>query len=167
MPDLLGHTPPRPKFNDPAVIKAACEAMLPEVMTWTEQLPTEALKAETLEDLVQHYDLDGYRYARDLDQRRGWQSDRALVDILDGAIVHARKAHDLLVKEWVRANSVTVAQQIGDRVSVQRLHGRQEGMIERIDADKAELLVRRDCDAPGCGMLVPAESAERVAEAVA
>lgn len=167
MADLLGHTPARPSFNDPAVVRAACEAMLPEVMNWTEQAPTVALKAETLEDLVRHFDLDGYRFARGLDNYRSWASDSALVDILDSAYIHASRAHTALVKEWVIANDVTVPFSIGDRVSAPRHRGREVGNIEGIFSDTAQLLVRRASDAPGSGIVVAFEVAELVQSEVA
>ena len=91
--------PPRPKRNDPAVLDAALASIWPEIVSWGIDEDDEDSK-QSIRDGLDDYDLDGYRFARALDDE-GWDSDAALVEILEGAASHIHRAHDAAVKAWI------------------------------------------------------------------
>lgn len=91
--------PPRPGLRDQSVLDAALALIWPEIVSWGIDEDDEDSK-ESIRIGLDDYNLDGYRFARSLDSD-GWDVDAALVEILDGASHHLRKAHDAAVKAWV------------------------------------------------------------------
>lgn len=163
MPDMLGHTPPRPKRRTFEVVEGACKSLVREVCQWERR--SEPEPAAVLAALIHAFDDDAYRFARNLEQRRGWAPDAELVDILDGSSAAARQVHDQIVKDWVAQNHIDCPFALGDRVEAKRFSGLETGTVERINAAMAQIVVRRQCDAPGCGMIVNYEDATAAAEA--
>lgn len=105
---------PRPTKNDPEVLKAAAQALLPEVMDWLKCNDSEYTEDEILNDLQKalQWNDDGYQIARNLDS---WCPDAALVEILDGAYFAKGTARSKACEAWVKENGLT-GQAIGSRV---------------------------------------------------
>jgi len=97
---------PRPTIRSPQVIRAAAEALAPEVAAWAE----EEVNEEVISGLEKalRYDQDGYELARALE--RSWliSPDAELVEILDSASSYLWDAERKAVIEWVMQNGVTV-----------------------------------------------------------
>jgi len=156
----------RPTWNDPAVIKATAERLLPEVLGWlVSQGPREADDGSVMRELewgLGGY-LDGYAIAKRLDS---WDPDAELVGILDGASRHSLEALDDAIAAWVRDNNVTIPLVVGDLVRNAR--GRWDGEVIDLKPETAEVLVY--CAALGHvregfgarGVYVPFEQLERI-----
>jgi hypothetical protein len=85
---------------------------------------------------------DGYKLARELDRRLGWEVDTAMVETLDmlGTTISAgvREA----VAEWVQRCQVAPRLAIGDAVNVRHRGDLHDGVIARVDLRAAEYVVR-------------------------
>lgn len=97
-------TPPRPKRNDPEIIKAAAKGLAVKVLEWLKAGGDEIEASEVEEDLVSvmAYNRDGYELAKALD-RKGWAPDDELVEILRESEWLKLEAHDKAQIEWVKS----------------------------------------------------------------
>jgi len=116
--------PLRPAMFSRAVKAAAVEAIIDDVASWAKHSPDEIRG-----DLNSCFDIDGYSFAKELDDSRSWGDvDAELVEILDGATMALSSAHDAAVKAWVIAHGVTVPYAIGDVVCLRNVPARIVGI---------------------------------------
>lgn len=125
--------PPRPKSYDKAFTEAACREILAEVQSWIGE-PCDA--DEILADLVRCADPEAYRFARNLEDRCGYDPDTDLVDILEGYSTY--EPHRAAVKAWVSENGISVPYETGQEVM---LRGRLSRIVN-IKTETAEIVVQ-------------------------
>lgn len=113
--------PARPTRYSPAIKRAACEAILPRIREWLGD--NHESDEETLRDLISAADEEAYSFARRLDDKY-WSPDAELVEILGSYDTHA--PHYAAVKAWVAEHGITIAQAIGDIVT---LRGQQARIV--------------------------------------
>jgi len=97
---------PRPTRRSPEVLRAAAEAMAPEVAQWCEEPVSEEI-ISGLEKALR-YDQDGYELAQALERAWGISPDAELVEILDSAWSHLWDAERKAVCDWVKANGISL-----------------------------------------------------------
>jgi len=132
--------PPRPKYHDAVVVERAVERLLKPVQHWIDvraQFQPKDLKAQ-LTDCIHN---NGYEYAKELEERHGWEPDSALVECLD--TLDIQSAHQHVVRAWVTLYSVKIPFNIGDRVCTPTLRA---GTVKDIDRGTAQLAVLSDED---------------------
>lgn len=93
---------PRPTLTDPAVRRAAVEAIWPGVKAWLESRVEHETGEIALADLVRAttYPDNGYILARRLEIDAGWEPDDDLVDVLRGYGSAFVRAFDAAVRAW-------------------------------------------------------------------
>jgi len=132
--------PPRPKYHDAAVVELAVEELLVPVQQWIDlraQFQPKDLKAQ-LTDCINN---NGYEYAKDLEERYGWEPNGDLVACLDEMDIY--EAHRQVVWAWVISYGVKVPFKIGNRVSSPTI---KAGTVKDIDLSTAQLAVQSDAD---------------------
>ncbi|MFB0692997.1 hypothetical protein ACA106_20945 [Agrobacterium pusense] len=137
----IAKIPPRPKYHDPVVVERAVEEILVPVQQWVDlraQFQPKDLKAQ-LTDCIHN---NGYEYAKELEERYGWEPNAALVSCLDKMDIH--EAHRQVVWAWVISNGVKVPFQIGNRVVC--IPTLRAGTVKDIDRGAAQLSVLTDED---------------------
>jgi hypothetical protein len=90
----------RPTINDPEIIRAAAEKILPKVMQW---LPDYEPEESVLHDLCHAMKWgrdDGYAMTKRLDDK-GWSPDSELVDIMNDAGFELSSVLEKAEREWV------------------------------------------------------------------
>lgn len=96
--------PPRPKRNDPDIVRKAAHLLVQKISTWCHRKGV----TPDLMLIAGCYVDDGYKFARNL-EAEGWQSDFALTNLLQ---IHAKNCADEAIDEavaaWVKANSLKV-----------------------------------------------------------
>ena len=106
----------RPKFTDEAIKAAAVERLLPRVREWVRSGNGDDAEANIRRDLLESFDVDGYHFARDLEQRCHWEVDAELVELLDdGAALGLFDALRDAEREWVKETGEAPALGIGGR----------------------------------------------------
>ncbi len=134
----IAKIPPRPKYHDPVVVERAVERLVKPVQEWIDlraQFQPKDLKSQ-LTDCIHN---NGYEYAKELEERYGWEPDSALVECLDGLDIHS--AHQNVVRAWVTLYSVKIPFNIGDRVCTPTLRA---GTVKDFDRSTAQLAVQSD-----------------------
>ncbi|WP_144574277.1 hypothetical protein [Agrobacterium sp. DE0009] len=130
--------PPRPKYHDAVVVERAVERLLKPVQEWIDlraQFQPKDLKSQ-LTDCI---DNNGYGYAKELEERYGWEPDSALVECLDRLDIHS--AHQHVVRAWVTLYNVKIPFNVGDRVCTPWLRA---GTVKDFDRSTAQLAVQSD-----------------------
>jgi len=130
--------PPRPKYHDAVVVERAVERLLKPVQEWIDlraQFQPKDLKSQ-LTDCI---DNNGYGYAKELEERYGWEPDSALVECLDMLDIHG--AHQQVVRAWVTLYNVKIPFNVGDRVCTPTLRA---GTVKDFDRSTAQLAVQSD-----------------------
>jgi hypothetical protein len=103
----------RPTRYDECVKRRAAELALPEVKQWLGQ--GFATDDEIIEDLMDCIgEDDGFAIVSELKERKHWECDSQLVEILDGNFIHTAK--DELEKQWVKCLGVKLDIPIGTQV---------------------------------------------------
>ncbi|MBA1157794.1 hypothetical protein [Microvirga mediterraneensis] len=94
----------RPTSRSPEVIEIAAEKLAPEVAKWC----NEPVNDEIREGLVSalRYGTDGYKLARELEDKWYISPDAELVEILEGASSIVWDAERQAVAEWVKTNGI-------------------------------------------------------------
>lgn len=130
--------PPRPKYHDAVVVERAVGRLVKPVQEWIDlraQFQPKDLKSQ-LTDCIHN---NGYEYAKELEERYGWEPDSALVECLDRLDIHS--AHQHVVRAWVTLYSVKIPFNIGDRVCTPTLRA---GTVKDFDRSTAQLAVQSD-----------------------
>lgn len=132
--------PPRPQRHDMNVSEKAIDAILEDVRHWANEKGL-ANQKELKSTLVGCIDMNGYIFARNLEERHGWKPDALLVSILSGLSV--ARAHIQVVAAWVTYNAVNIPFSVGDRVSTHAIGGAR---VTKLCPGTAEVLVMPDED---------------------
>ena len=107
--------PPRPKMSDPAVRRRAVEDLMLDIIDWLGDEWKDAEREAYISDLMElDPNCDGYKAARELQTRHGWEPDAGLVEILDSDWGY--KAEGDAIREWVEANRIGPKFSAGDVV---------------------------------------------------
>lgn len=136
----IAKIPPRPKYHDPVVVERAVEEILVPVQQWVDlraQFQPKDLKAQ-LADCIHN---NGYEYAKELEERYGWEPNATLVACLDKMDIH--EAHRQVVWAWVISSGIKVPFQIGNRVCTPTIRA---GTVKDIDRGTAQIAVLTDED---------------------
>jgi hypothetical protein len=151
----------RPTSWTSAVREKALKALLPQVLEWLgEEAGDEEQILKQLDSVLNGWN-DGFKAAKELEDRYYWDGDSELVDILDGFSDYSIVQD--AVKAWVKECKPLPTFKLGDRVIWKRQHCKDiEGRITEICADTAQYIVSNDTDAKGCGTYVNWEDAEAV-----
>ncbi len=106
----------RPKYGDDAIIEAAIDKLLPQVLEWLKDGNGEEDPTAVREDLLDAADSsNGYEFAKHLDQLHGWDVDARLVEILDDfGLWHQSDALKEAERRWVEETGQKPAKQCGD-----------------------------------------------------
>ena len=134
----IAKIPPRPKYHDAVVVDRAVERLLRDVQEWINgraQFQPKDLKSQ-LTDCIHN---NGYEYAKELEERYGWEPDSALVECLDRLDIHS--AHQNVVRAWVTLYNVKIPFNIGDRVCTPTIRA---GTVKDFDRSTAQLAVQSD-----------------------
>lgn len=128
----------RPGKRDEAILKAAIQQILPEVLGWLggDDRPEEVAR-DLLRAAEDSTDLDGYQLARTLERDCYWDSDTNLVDILEMLSSKVWQLHQKMVADWVKEQGIVPALKVGDKVQCR--HG--VGTIAEIWLGTAEYVV--------------------------
>lgn len=130
--------PRRPKYHDAVVVERAVERLVKPVQEWIDlraQFQPKDLKSQ-LTDCIHN---NGYEYAKELEERYGWEPDSDLVELLDRLDIQS--AHQHVVRAWVTLYSVKIPFNIGDRVCTPTLRA---GTVKDFDLSTAQLAVQSD-----------------------
>ncbi|MBP2564605.1 hypothetical protein J2766_001164 [Agrobacterium tumefaciens] len=130
--------PPRPKYHDAVVVERAVERLVKPVQEWIDlraQFQPKDLKSQ-LTDCIHN---NGYEYAKELEERYGWEPDSALVECLD--TLDIQSAHQNVVRAWVTLYNVKIPFNIGDRVCTPTIRA---GTVKDFDRSTAQLAVQSD-----------------------
>lgn len=132
--------PPRPRYHDTVVRERAVERLLKPVQEWID-LRAQVHPKDLKEELTNCIHSNGYEYARELEERYGWEPDAALVECLGMLDIHA--AHQNVVRAWVTLYNVKIPFKIGDRVCSPTLRA---GTVKDFERSTARLVVQSDED---------------------
>lgn len=134
----------RPTMSDPRIREIAFEKIWPNIERWLKQLgdePEDRDKDSAREILDNAgWQDDGYELARDFD-RNGWCPDSELVDILDDYPAFIHRAHNEMVAEWVKQDSIKPQLTVGTMVSFTYRGTPTVGEITAVYEDRAEYSV--------------------------
>lgn len=133
---MANDIPARPRSNDPEVIKAAVQEILPDVITWLESGgDLNADEKEVTEELCRavRHKSDGYDIARQLENIATWDPDADLVQILDG--FSTRSAHLKAVADWAKFWGTSCDWKVGDRAIWQD----RPGEVRNVRANTTEI----------------------------
>lgn len=131
--ELKGMPPPtRPVRSDCTLTVTAANKLAPEVQAWS---GGNWSHEEVVNILIDHWDVDGYRFARNLENY--WNADAELVAILDQAEYLITCAHTEAVGEWIEKWGIKPKLEIGDKVKVND----KDGVIRDIYLYRAEYCV--------------------------
>lgn len=110
----------------------------------------EALNGFDLEEVMQSirhcsaFDFDGHKLACRLEDDLGCDCTLQDAEDLDGLDGILHRAHEDLVKEWVKAEGVVSLFQVGDRVRFRHFRQDMEGIVEKINAEMAKVVVKAE-----------------------
>lgn len=134
----------RPSKSDCIVKRRAWELFMPSVKRYlgSEWSESEAPHIEKqMIDILDEFS-DGYGMAREL-ERKGWEEDRGLVDLMDEGEYFLTVAHGELLKQWVKCYGISPDRSVGDEVMAEIYNRRgQVGVISTIYLDEAKYGVR-------------------------
>lgn len=132
----------RPKLHESYIAKAAAEDLLPDLMGWADAGESERLNYldDAVELMGSAFVSDGYQLAKILD-RKGYDPDSRLVEILENAYSLLQDAHTRAVKEWVKGWNVQVPWQVGQTVQIKHKGKTVDGEVVAIRADEATCTV--------------------------
>ena len=116
--ELQGMPPPTRPARSDCILTAANE-LAPEVQEWSSDNWSHE---EVVNILIDHWDFDGYRFARKLEDIY-WHPDAELVAILDEAEYLITRAHNKAVGEWIEKWDIKPKLEIGDKVKVNEKDG--------------------------------------------
>ncbi|WP_296100282.1 hypothetical protein [uncultured Agrobacterium sp.] len=132
--------PPRPRYHDQIVREKAIERILPRVKDWADE--NDQFGQKDLKNvLLQCMDMNGYIFARNLEQRHGWEPNASLVDTLSELDLF--RSHADVVAAWVTYHGVKTPFSIGDRVSAPKV-AIAAGTIKDLIRSKAEVCILPD-----------------------
>ncbi|WP_158810280.1 hypothetical protein [Beijerinckia sp. L45] len=155
-PHLPGVPPTaRPGRSKPAIMRRAAEQLGIEVLALLKD--PRAKLDDVVDDLlkVMGSRTDGYDLAKQL-ERQGYDPDAEPVEILDTADSYVRNAHDDAVKEWVKAEDITLDLPLSAVVTTR--HG--DGPIASLYPETAKYVVAVTPEqraSPGSGYILHAE----------
>lgn len=118
--DMRESIPPRPKESDDAVLLAAVEPVMDDVMHWLKLATDSAEREEVRDQVIAAVKAagtifgDGYKIASRLERDAHWDSDMGLAETLDGISVSS--ACQRAVSQWVDDYGVSPSHKIGDAV---------------------------------------------------
>lgn len=98
---------PRPTYAHDEVRRRAVLRILPDVMAWLRDRDSGNIrwtKEQTMRDLLESIDSDGYSFAKRLDRFYGWCPDAELVEILEGYFPQV--AVEQCIREWIEQNGI-------------------------------------------------------------
>jgi hypothetical protein len=130
----------RPEEDDELTLKRAWEIIAPKVKSYLGQDWNESEEPHVREQIMEVLSDgdDGYSMARKL-ERKGWEEDRYLVDLMDDASFALHSAYKELVMQWVAVYGISPNRKIGDVVSTTHWHHKgQVGTIKKIYMDEAK-----------------------------
>lgn len=116
---IEGAAPPRPSRHDAAIVKAAAEALAPRVEKWMASDGDEfgcGEVAEQIAEIIGTHDHDGYRLAKRLHDRFGYEPDSELVEILEDASFKITEANHFATLRWMADWNIQPRLSIGDSV---------------------------------------------------
>lgn len=132
-------------------------SMAKKLSAWLKEKDAIEVDPESLnEDIAalmdHHYDDDGYEMAKVL-ERRGWDPDASLVELLDGSVFfELNEAHSKAVQEWVQRENIVIPEHyVGREVSFKRRYGglrgdnieyEEHGEITHIYGKDASVVIR-------------------------
>jgi len=150
MPDTAIPSNSRPVLNDKETQRAAALLLAPKVQEWLladsggskDEFTLESI-ADDIEKALDHsFEKDGYKLAKALEDRCGYDPDDWLVNILSGYYGLLTKARRAKIKAWAEANKIVVPFKVGDKVLVStKSKLKVEGTITYISAEYAEATV--------------------------
>jgi hypothetical protein len=116
----------RPKFDSPAVVKAAVSQMLLPSRDWLTERGLEMddgkLGVDLSMALTQTY--NGYEMAKYLEYGAGWQDvDAELVSVLEAGRKSLHYAHRAAIRQWIVDSNIRPLHRIGDEVTHKLLMG--------------------------------------------
>ena len=149
----------RPKKYDCIVKKRAWEMFMPAVKKYLgpDWIESEIPHIEKqIIDVLSSRD-DGYGMAREL-ERKGWEEDRYLVDLMDQGDSFLSDAYKEILGQWIKCYGIAPERKIGDRVGTINWRRKgQVGEITKIYEDRAEYGIRYPDQAVTSCQLIPYE----------
>lgn len=133
----------RPTASDCIVKKRAWELFMPSVKKYLGQDWIEPEIPHIEKQMIEVLDefSDGYQMAREL-ERKGWEEDRYLMDLMDEGESFLRQAHKEILGQWIKCYGITPERKVGDTVSTTNWHRKgQVGTITSIYVDDATYAV--------------------------
>lgn len=113
---------PRPNRMSDEVLAGIANKLMPRVLQWLqmEQDNPEATDAAKDIKAVLEVSSDGYKMAKELEDRHGWDgADSDLVDILEGADYYGTL--QIALKAWVKDNDLKPKYEVGEVVTVRKI----------------------------------------------
>ena len=114
---------PRPNRMSDEVLAEVANRLMPRVLQWLNMGQDNAEEVlETAKDLINvlEYSSDGYKMAKELEDRHGWDEvDSDLVDILEGADYYGTLQTAL--RAWVKDNDLKPRLEVGEVVTVKKV----------------------------------------------
>ena len=90
-------------------------------------------------ELVDAYDNDAYRYAKNLENNHYWEFDYNALNLLD---ISTYEEYRQLTKEWVQTQNLIQQYFVGQRVKIPRAHDNyDEGIIDRFMPDTFQYII--------------------------
>lgn len=135
----------RPSRRDPEIIREAARRLCEEqVFGYLDERGEHIVEQVAA---VMRYSTDGYEMCKELDRRHGWDCDRELVDIMDGADWNVDAVYRGREAEWVKANGIEPRFKIGDHVKTPNAlfpptDKTHEGIVYEIDTVRGYYTVR-------------------------
>jgi len=134
----------RPTKSDCIVKRRAIEMFMPKVKSYLGHDWSESEAPHIEKQIMEVLDefSDGYSMAREL-ERKGWEEDRGLVDLMDDGESCLCNAHEEIQRQWIKCYGIDPKRKIGDRV-VTDIYERkgQVGEISKFYLDSGQYGVR-------------------------
>lgn len=125
----------RPVRQQPLVLRTAALSVLRPVLGWLSQ-EGDLVREDEIDQIVEQLTAaaeaedDGYQMARYLERRHGWPADSQLTEILNDLPYQVSRAHDRLVRLWVKLHDIRPSHDLGDIVHIRTWN--KEGRIEKV-----------------------------------
>lgn len=118
IPEGFYKNKPRPNGQSDEVLAIVANGLMPEILRWGSWEENDREVQEVAEQILEVMEIsrDGYKMAKALEDRHGWDGDADLVDILEGADFYG--AERTAVLAWIRDNDVTPAFEVGKQVKI-------------------------------------------------
>jgi hypothetical protein len=161
----------RPRKDDELVIKRTLELFMPKVVKYLQPDWAESERPyveKQLSDVLGQSHNDGYAMARELENRHYWESNRALMDLMNEGEYYRDKAYKEILEQWIKCYEITPSRSIGDEVATKIYDRKGEvGVITKFYLDSAKYGVRySDMSESGCYLVSYEEVFDPVAVAV-